>query len=391
MSTIYTSVIDQITWEDIVEFCQQGRTEDAYLDYKRDFPSDLASTISAMANTIGGVIIIGVQEDAESKPVLPVAGIDFTRGLEERVTNIILGNIVPPVFPEIRVCLNSENRALVLIRIQQSENAPHAVSKNTKVYLRTGNVNKPEDLAQIDQIDWLKNRRQKSEDLRDSLFLRAKQRASRRGNTSDEPLLTIAIAPVYPTHPLANPSSLNTIRWEIESKHGIHSMPDPDHKGAAFAHESIVIEDHDIPSSSYTELSIFGMYFSQAYLLDPTESKKVMYLDHVFIKLFLLLTSGAKLYSHLGYRGSVWFCCHLTSLQNQAMRGSYALRMHSEKMCCDSEIRIMDSVPMLPKDVDKVEFLGRVGRTIAWAFGWDLPEEDLKAHFERMEKAVNMN
>lgn len=46
---------------------------------------------------------------------------------------------------------------------------------------------------------------------------------------------------------------------------------------------------------------------------------------------------------------------------------------------------------MLPKDVDKVEFLGRVGRTIAWAFGWDLPEEDLKAHFERMEKAVNMN
>lgn len=81
---IYTSTIDQITWDDIVEFCQQGRTEDAYLDYKRDFPSDLANTISAMANTMGGIIIIGVQEDAESKPALPVTGIDFTRGLEER-------------------------------------------------------------------------------------------------------------------------------------------------------------------------------------------------------------------------------------------------------------------------------------------------------------------
>lgn len=387
---IYTSAIDQITWDAIVEFCQQGRTEDAYLDYKRDFPSDLANTISAMANTMGGIIIISVQEDTESKPALPVPGIDFTRGLEERVTNIILGNIVPPVFPEVRVCRNSENRALVLIRIQQSENAPHAVSRNTKIYLRTGNVNKPEDLAQIDQIEWLKNRRQKSENLRDSLFSRARQRASNQGNTLHLPLLTLAISPVYPNIPLTNPSELSAIRWDIEHKHGIHSMPDPDNKCATFAHESIVIEDRDAHGSSYTELSIFGMYFSQACLLDITDSKKVMYLDHIFIKLFLLLTSGEKLYSHLGYRGPVWFCCHLTSLQNRAMRGSYTLKMHSEKMCRDSEVRLIDSLPMLPKDEDKIGFLSRVGRTIAWAFGWDLSEEDLTKHFNIMEKAVHV-
>ena len=38
-----------------------------YLDYKRDFPRKLEKTISAMANTFGGIVLIGVEEDDQSK------------------------------------------------------------------------------------------------------------------------------------------------------------------------------------------------------------------------------------------------------------------------------------------------------------------------------------
>lgn len=128
---LYTKAINEITWSDIEDFCNQRITEGLHLDYKRDFPNNLEKTISAMANTFGGIILIGVKEDEQSKPVVPIAGIDFIRGLEERVWNIILTNITPIVQPEITVALNQDNtKAIVLIRINQSHQAPHAISNN---------------------------------------------------------------------------------------------------------------------------------------------------------------------------------------------------------------------------------------------------------------------
>ena len=49
---LYTKPIGQIAWEDIEAFCQQRKAEDAYLDYKEDFPRHLEQTIAAMANTL---------------------------------------------------------------------------------------------------------------------------------------------------------------------------------------------------------------------------------------------------------------------------------------------------------------------------------------------------
>jgi predicted HTH transcriptional regulator len=171
---IYTKPANDIGWDDVDSFCQEGIPEGAHLDYKRDFPSNLEKTIAAMANTLGGVILIGVEEDDESKPKLPLRGVKFQKGLSERVTSIILSNVTPPVFPDIAVCRNSDgDKAVVVIRVPQSHQTPHAINRNTQVYLRTGNRNSPEDLARIDEIEWLREHRRKSEDLRDQIYRRA--------------------------------------------------------------------------------------------------------------------------------------------------------------------------------------------------------------------------
>ena len=69
---IYTKSISELTWGDVEEFCRQKVGEGAYLDYKEDFPTHLYKTISAMANTFGGVILIGVEEDNDRTPKLPL-------------------------------------------------------------------------------------------------------------------------------------------------------------------------------------------------------------------------------------------------------------------------------------------------------------------------------
>ena len=160
MNMIYVNPITEISWIDIENFCQQRIPEGAYLDYKEDFPSRLEKTLSAMANTYGGVILLGIEEDDDNKPILPIRGIEFRRGLSEKITNIILSNITPPIFPEIQVCKDStENRAVLIIRIPQSHQTPHAISNNKQVYLRTGDINHPEEFATIEDIGWLSDNR----------------------------------------------------------------------------------------------------------------------------------------------------------------------------------------------------------------------------------------
>lgn len=391
---IYTAPINQITWDDISAFCEQQKPEDSYLDYKKDFPDRLEATIAAMANTIGGVILIGVEEEKDSKPKAPIAGIVFNKGLQERVMNIILGNIMPPVFPEIQVCPNgSGDRAVVVIRIHQSDQAPHAIAGNTRVYLRTGNLNNPEELARVDDIEWLKNRRQKSELLRESLFSRAKDRAARRTKPGNSPWLTLALSPLYPVKPFMDPPGLQALRRDIEVENRGNRFPQPDYKGGVLAQESLIIEDPTEPYSAYTEMSVFGLYFNQQCLLGdrprPDDSEPLMNLEQVLISVSQLVGSGAKFYSRLGYWGPLWFRLQLDELRNIRMLGNPCFRDLDARSCRDPYVHISEVLSNLTNDPDKLEFLICTARNVGWSFGWDLNKETLRQYFEKLDPPKN--
>jgi len=168
---LYSKPITEVKWEDIIDFCNQQIVEGATLDYKQDFPKDLSKTIAAFANTMGGIILLGIAESDESKPLLPIQGIPFERGLSEKVMSMILSNITPPIIPEIQICSNEDkSRAVIVIRIPQSNQTPHAINNNTRVYIRTGNRNKYEELISIDKLQWLLNNRNKSILFREELL-----------------------------------------------------------------------------------------------------------------------------------------------------------------------------------------------------------------------------
>ena len=170
---IFSKPIEELNIDDVKTFCDKGIKEGFVLDYKEDFPRNLAKSICAFANTSGGVILIGIKENDEGKPKMPINGIAFEKGLHEKVVNIILDNISPPLFPEINVIKfkkGDDERAIIVIRILQSNETPHAVDGNKAVYIRTDNRNRPEEIATIEQIGWLLNKRKKSEELKQSLY-----------------------------------------------------------------------------------------------------------------------------------------------------------------------------------------------------------------------------
>jgi len=179
---MFSEPINEITFEKVGDFCKESLPEGIRLDYKEGFPRDLAKTISAFANTHGGLILVGVEETDRGTPKLPIKGIPLERGLEERITGIALRGIYPPVFPETKVCeftgegSDSLNQAVVVIRVQESPDAPHAIENKTKVYVRVERQNEPYKLADVDQISALEDRRRQAVEYRQRMIVNAWQR-----------------------------------------------------------------------------------------------------------------------------------------------------------------------------------------------------------------------
>ena len=327
---LYTKSIYEITWEDVQNFCEQKIPEGATLDYKGDFPTHLYRTIAAFANTIGGLILIGIESDDENKPKLPIKGIKFERGLEERVTSIILTNITPPIFPEIVVCKNEEgDKAIILIRINQSHQTPHAINNNTQVYLRTGNQNHPEELAKIDDIFWLNDHRKNAEDLRDKLLYEAVNRFERiyqsemqKSTKKNEQTLVkpecwleISLCPLFPKDVLISPPKLPEIllKMIVRDFYGTSdNFPIDNRLNRRIAQNGMILYTIWAPNCNYTELNIFGLYYYRQNLLgrfEPgkKEQDKIIRLYEILARLDEFIDSAIKFYNNLNFSGSLRF------------------------------------------------------------------------------------
>ncbi len=332
---LFTKEIAKINFDDVVSFCKQQIPEGVHLDYKKDFPTNLEKTISAFANTTGGLIIIGV-EDKDSKPKPPFEGLQYKKGFRERVNNIILSNIYPPVFPEIQVCNQISNKTFVIIRVPQSNMTPHYIRHKTQIYIRTDDISHPEELATADQIEWLRDRRKKSEELREFLYDTALSRYNNylkfenlKGIPSCE--TTISIAPLYPTKPYKTPHEIKQLYEDIKviGYKRIRQIP--------YSYNIKLIQGGVANFSyykarqnqriSYIEINQFGLIYykdclgriKKVKIEDENGNKvhkeiKITYLAWIIELIDLFLEYAVKFYERLGYWGLLEFKFSLDKL-----------------------------------------------------------------------------
>jgi hypothetical protein len=200
--SLWRKPLDSINFQDIDEFCAAQHPEGLQLDYKRDIPADLAKTVAAFANTRGGLIVLGVAANTtDNKPLLPIEGMPAAKGISERILQICRDGIYPPVLPEISEIIRLPNDAstvFVVVRIDESREAPHSIQNGKKVYVRTGEAAKPIDLADIDRIEHLLKRRRVPSKFRKKLIARSIERLEQRDPGRRWPTYWCCVVPEFP-------------------------------------------------------------------------------------------------------------------------------------------------------------------------------------------------
>ena len=411
---VFTKPIKDITYNDIETFCNQQIRENVHIDYKEDFnnkkPVRLAKTMAAFANTYGGLIIIGVKDD-DGVPVLPAEGIDYKKGLHERVTKIIIDNTNPIFFPEIAVCRNkANNKAFVVIRIPQSNNGPHAIIGNTETYLRINDIKNPEVLATMEQIDWLKNKREKSNKLKESIILNAKHRHEKRlYEEGDEEKMTmispsnaardipyghgfIYAVPLYPNNILSSPDDIYDFFENlcIDDYYGTYSKFPRLYEGRKVASNAVIIKEDN---NSYTEVNEFGLFYHGENLLKdvdkllkkqgritilPGKINKHVYEYYRFYQLIARLDESLEafylFFKKLGYWGYVEIKFGLEDLHNNCLYfdDGRPLREDSMSESVDDDF-VWDRIISVQDLEDKrVELIKDFCKKIGWCFGVQL-------------------
>ena len=200
---MFTKSAADITFSDIEDFCREFG-ENVRVEYKREI-RHIAKIVSSFANTSGGIFIIGVETDQDNKVKLPIQGILKRSGIEEQIQQSALTGIYPAVIPEVIIqnVPDTEN-VVVIVRVDESPQAPHAIQNSTRVYVRTGSITQPYDepqLSEIDKIEYMLKRREDSQTISRQILGRIEERIKSLFDTN-EPNLTAITRPVFPHRPI---------------------------------------------------------------------------------------------------------------------------------------------------------------------------------------------
>ncbi len=130
---------------------QQG--ESKTLEFKKTLPTvaDLAKTIIAFANTSGGKLIIGVNDNRE------IIGLDDNEifSIQDKIASIIYDRCYPNILPEIYTA-NIEGRLILIIEIFRGNLLPYYLKpdgKNNGTYIRIGATNRKAEFENILELE----------------------------------------------------------------------------------------------------------------------------------------------------------------------------------------------------------------------------------------------
>ncbi len=127
------------------------RNENKTLDFKRDLssPRNILKTTTAFANTAGGIILIGIEDNTKA-----VLGIENPLAEEERLTNLIADSIMPRLIPDVMI-INWKGQTLLAVEVFLISSRPHYLSEGgleNGVHVRVGSTNRLADMALINEM-----------------------------------------------------------------------------------------------------------------------------------------------------------------------------------------------------------------------------------------------
>ncbi|MFL5516174.1 MAG: ATP-binding protein, partial [Gemmatimonadales bacterium] len=127
------------------------RLEGKTLEFKRDLssPDGALKTIVAFANTAGGTLLVGVEDQTRH-----VRGVADALDLEERIANLVSDSIAPRLVPEIEI-LPWRRTQVIAVQVHPSSTRPHYLKReglDSGAYVRVGSTNRRADAEMIQEL-----------------------------------------------------------------------------------------------------------------------------------------------------------------------------------------------------------------------------------------------
>jgi hypothetical protein len=367
-----------ITLAHIRDFCAKFN-EGLRVEYKSNFDTNVRAKLpkagSSFANSHGGVLLIGVNT-INGVPQPPFEGFEPLTPEEFALTveNISLQNIYPPLFPRTTVVPSDvPNHIFIVIEIEESGEAPHAIENSRTVYVRTGNAANPYDRAEVDLIIDLVKRRKEPLELMKHLLTVAEERAGTFVSLTT-PYLQISVCPRFPRNALCSAQEvwefLRNTRYRGGSffpRDTIRRVPD----GAA----GYIPRGVPVVSEEYGEINKYGLLFARKQFgvtllrgQRAPHDRAIEFVD-LFHVLFRLLVCGDRFYSATGYRGTASVRVSLQNVAGTVM--SFFDSPHytyDDFRCVADSVSVERYVPFEDFAPSKPELFKSILTEIAWSF-----------------------
>ena len=124
--------------------------ENAYTEYKRELTDGLEKEVVAFLNTLGGEILIGVEDNGE------VVGIDDPDDISLKVADRLKNNISPSVIGLFQIDILGEQKKYIKISVAGGLEKPYYIKKYGMspkgCFVRIGTQSTPMEQAQIETL-----------------------------------------------------------------------------------------------------------------------------------------------------------------------------------------------------------------------------------------------
>ena len=376
----------EVTFNDVVAFCKKRVPEGKQLDYKYILPKNyekFAKVIASFANALGGLIIVGVQDDKNDQPHPPFTGIPYHEKLRNTIEDIIKVYIDPVVFVDINICVNQTgDRMFVLIQIPQSNLTPHLVGKLKRAYIRTGQSSRPETIVHPEKLPWLLDHRKKSERLRHILYDKAERHFENYLKTltvsaDGEVVCTLSLQPYYPDEPLTNYKNLPQLiaQASTHAPYGIMANPElplqPVQDGAA-----VISNQRGV--YKMTEFNAYGLLMNKQIVSSEEmvngHTASTLRIENLAQNMVLFFTTARKFLEKLNVGGSLYF--RLKMSNTRARRALFGKR---QATVLEDYLRMDRTFSLDALQGDLPQTLEILLHETAWSLGLQIPPEELRA------------
>ncbi len=385
-----------ITLNHVRDFCGKF-SEGLRVEYKRDLDASvrdkLPKVVSSFANSHGGVLIVGVNT-VNGVPQAPFEGFEppAREELALTVENICLQNINPPVFPRTTVVPSDvANRVFLVIEVEESGEAPHALENSKKVYVRTGNAANPYDLADVDLIIDLVKRRKEPLELRDRLTKSAESRAGKLV-TNPQSYVQLTICPRFPRSAMC--ASEEVYDFVMNTRYRTVNFMDVNNLRRVPDGVACQIPERGFVAAAYEEINRFGLLFARTLFHKvpwggQSGGHPILLYGDLFHSLCKFLYCAESFYRLTGFRGDVLVQVSLHNVAGERMtfyriESLFLGDLSPDDFRCISEAVSVERVVEVDRIVtNKLDVLTDFLGEFAWSFWQSLsefPRERLNAY-----------